>query len=69
MVDFNSVLRPAKRLPQDQQLQLIDALWRSAPDDADLPLDETWNAELERRVASLKAGTAQLTPFEVALSA
>jgi putative addiction module component (TIGR02574 family) len=64
MIDFNSVLNDARRLSESERLRLIDALWESVPDDANLPLDEAWAAELERRVAEIQSGAVETVPWE-----
>jgi putative addiction module component (TIGR02574 family) len=64
MSDFETVLRGARRLTDEERLRLIDALWEDVSDDAELPLHQDWAAELERRVAALQAGTAKTTPWE-----
>ncbi len=63
MADFNSVLADARQLSGSDQLRLIDALWDSAPADADLPLHEAWAPEPERRVAAIRSGTAKTVPW------
>jgi putative addiction module component (TIGR02574 family) len=63
MVDFNSVFDDACRLPPEDRLRLIDALWESVPADLDLPLHPDWALELERRVAAIEAGTASAIPW------
>ena len=63
MLNFESVLVEAKQLSADDQLRLIDALWDTVPDDAALPLHPDWAAELERRVAAIRAGTATTVPW------
>ena len=63
MLDFNSVLDGARQLSADDQLRLIDALWDMVPAEATLPLHEEWAAELERRVAAIRAGSAKTVPW------
>jgi putative addiction module component (TIGR02574 family) len=63
MLDFNSVLDGARQLSADDQLRLIDALWDMVPAEATLPLHEDWAAELERRVAAIRAGAAKTVPW------
>jgi putative addiction module component (TIGR02574 family) len=64
MVDFNSVLRDAQQLSEDERLLLCDMLRDSVPNQDDLPLHEEWDAELERRSAAIDDGSAVLTPWE-----
>jgi len=63
MADFNSVLDDARRLPPEERLKLIDALWESVPADLDVALHPDWAPELERRVAAIEAGTAETIPW------
>ena len=63
MMDFNSVLDHARQLSLEDQAKLLDALWDSVPSDWDMPLHSDWAAELERRVARLKAGTGKAIPW------
>ncbi len=59
MNDFDSVLSAAQRLPDEDRLRLIDALWESVPPDSNAPFSEEWACEIERRVAELSDGAAQ----------
>lgn len=63
MSDFHSVLGAAQQLPTQDRLRLIEALWDSVPQDADLPLHEDWGPELEKRVAQIENGTASAVPW------
>lgn len=63
MTDFSSILSAAQKLPEDERLRLIDALWESVPADRDAPFSEEWESEIERRVAELVAGTATTIPW------
>ena len=63
MTDFDTVLSAAQRLPDDERLRLIDALWDSVPVEAVAPLPEEWIREIERRVAELDTGTAGTLPW------
>lgn len=56
MYDFDSVLSAALLLPQEDRLNLIDALWNSVPPDSDVCFSEEWAHEIERRVAELDSG-------------
>lgn len=62
MIDFNSILRDARQLPEAERVRLIGELCETVPDG--FPLDAAWEAELERRVASVKSGQAKTTPWE-----
>jgi putative addiction module component (TIGR02574 family) len=64
MTDFSSILSAAERLPEQERLRLIDALWDTVPAEAEAPLSEEWAREIERRVAELDAGTAVTISWE-----
>jgi putative addiction module component (TIGR02574 family) len=63
MADYNFVPDSARQLSAEDRLRLMDALWDLLPPDADIPLHEDWAAELDRRVAALEAGPAQMVPW------
>ena len=63
MQDFDSVLDSARQLPPQDQARLIEALWSSMPASVDVPLHPDWEAELERRLAALKSGSAKGIPW------
>lgn len=63
MADFNSVLENARELTPQDQARLIDALWDAVPADVDIPLHPDWAAELDRRVAELKAAAGSTVPW------
>ena len=65
MNDFDSVLAAAQRLPQDDRLRLIDALWDSVPPDSEALFSEEWANEIERRVAEVDAGASTVPWTEV----
>lgn len=60
---FETVFSAATQLSPSDQLRLIDALWDTLPDDAEIPLSEAWAREIERRVAELDQGKAQTVPW------
>ena len=64
MSDFQSILTSATRLPVDERLDLIDALWQTVPEDALPPLSEEWFAEIQRRSAEIDAGAVKTLPWE-----
>lgn len=63
MNDFNSVLSAAQQLPEHDRLRLVNTLWDTVPPDSEVPWTDEWNAEIERRVAELDAGTAKTIPW------
>jgi putative addiction module component (TIGR02574 family) len=58
MSTYDSILGAASRLPTEDRLRLIEALWNSVPADVDLPLHAEWEQELTERVASIDNSTA-----------
>ena len=64
MVDFNSVLKDAQQLSDEDRVRLIDALWKSVPADADIPLADEWSAELEQRVTEIRADPTRTVAWE-----
>ncbi len=63
MSDYDSILSAAKRLPDEDRVRLIDALWDTVPPDHNAPFSDSWLHEIERRVAELDAGTARTIPW------
>ena len=47
-------------LSPEDRARLADLLLASLPDEADEPLDEAWDQEIERRVKAVESGTARL---------
>jgi putative addiction module component (TIGR02574 family) len=62
MPDFQSILSAARDLPAEDRIRLIDALWEtvSASDES---FSREWVEEIERRVAELEQGTAEIIPW------
>jgi hypothetical protein len=58
---LEQLTRQAFALSAEDRARLADLLLPSLPDGADEPLDETWDREIQQRVAAVGAGTAQLT--------
>jgi putative addiction module component (TIGR02574 family) len=57
-------LNDARQLSEEDHLLLIDSLWETVPANANLPLNEAWASELERRVAAIQAGKVETVPWE-----
>jgi putative addiction module component (TIGR02574 family) len=57
---FEETSRIAHALPVDQGILLVESLWESAAEDeaTDADVSAAWDAEIGRRVAEIKAGTA-----------
>ncbi len=47
-------------LSPEDRARLADLLLASLPDEADDPLDEAWDQEIQRRLESVESGTARL---------
>lgn len=56
MTTYESVLSAATQLPEGDRLRLIDALWDTVPDDAEVPLSDEWLSEIDRRVDEMERG-------------
>jgi putative addiction module component (TIGR02574 family) len=63
---YEEVLEFATALPEAERLRLADSLWTSVePDTLEASeLDPAWEAEIARRVAEIKAGTATTYSLE-----
>ena len=57
---FEEVRQIACELPAEQRIQLANSLWESVDCDEgdEAEVEAAWNAEIGRRVAEVKAGTA-----------
>ena len=63
MTTYDSVLSAATQLPQGDRLRLIEALWDTVPDDAEVPLSGEWQSEIDRRVDEMERGEGQTYPW------
>ena len=59
-----AVLADALRLSEDARAELAVELIASLDGPADADAGAAWAAEIERRVASIDAGTARLEPWD-----
>lgn len=57
------LLEPALALPDDERLQLVEALLAECDRSLARRFDSAWLAEIERRSAQIDAGTAVLNPW------
>jgi len=64
MLDYETVLAEASRLPVVDRVQLIEALWETLPPDSLPPLSDEWVAEIQRRSAEYDSGSVQTVPWE-----
>jgi putative addiction module component (TIGR02574 family) len=59
------LLQAALALPEEERLELVEALLASQGHSNDLPFDPAWLSEIQRRSAEVEAGAIQLTPWPV----
>ena len=58
-----SIINEALALPEEERLDIVDALLASIYKTSD-EIDQAWKVELERRMASVESGEATLIPAE-----
>jgi putative addiction module component (TIGR02574 family) len=63
MADYDSLLSDASQLPLAAQIQLIEALWDTVPEDAVSALSDEWITEIDRRSDEHDAGKVQTIPW------
>jgi putative addiction module component (TIGR02574 family) len=59
-----SVLADALRLDPNARAELVAELLASLDGPADHDAETAWNAEIERRIDAIEAGTMRLEPWE-----
>ncbi|MGA2035580.1 MAG: addiction module protein [Thermoguttaceae bacterium] len=64
MLNFETVLVDASRLPVIDRIQLIEALWDTLPADCVPPLSDDWIAEVRRRSSQFDSGAAETVLWE-----
>ena len=64
MLDYESLLADASRLPVVDRIQLIEALWDTVPADSLPPMTDEWLEEVKRRSAEYESGSVQTVPWE-----
>lgn len=57
------LLHSALALPEEERLQLVEALLAECDQTLARPFDDAWLAEIQRRSTQIEAGTAILTPW------
>jgi len=62
------VLKDVRRLPPDDLDWLIGELIQPEDGASDAEIDAAWKVEVERRVAEIDAGTAEMIPLEDVLA-
>jgi putative addiction module component (TIGR02574 family) len=64
MLNYDSLLADASRLPVADRIQLIEALWETVPVDSLPPVSDEWLEEIRRRSAEYESGSVQTVPWE-----
>jgi len=59
------LFQAALTLPEEERLELIEALLASQDQSSELPFDPTWVTEIQRRSAEIEPGMVHLTPWPV----
>jgi putative addiction module component (TIGR02574 family) len=59
------LLQAALALPEEERMELAEALLDSQGPSSEPPFDSAWLSEIQRRSAEIGAGTVQLTPWSV----
>jgi putative addiction module component (TIGR02574 family) len=62
-MENQQLLTAALSLPESERAELAASLIRSLDASVDPTADEAWAAEIQRRVASIDDGSAQLVPW------
>ena len=50
----------ALKVSEEDRARLADLLFASLPDEAEEPLDQAWDQEIQRRMKAVESGTAKL---------
>ena len=58
----------AKALPREDRARLAEELLASLEESPSAEVDAAWDAEIQRRIAEVEAGTAKLVPAEEVFS-
>jgi putative addiction module component (TIGR02574 family) len=64
VLNYESLLSDASRLPVADRIQLIEALWDTVPANSLPPLTDEWLEEVKRRSAEYDSGLVQTVPWE-----
>jgi putative addiction module component (TIGR02574 family) len=62
--DVDAIFHAAMSLPEAERFVLAERLWEAVSPALDLPFDEAWEAELERRSAEMKQSESAGIPWE-----
>jgi putative addiction module component (TIGR02574 family) len=63
MPTTEQLFQSALALPEEERLELVEALLAECDRALTRPFDDAWLAEVQRRSAEIDAGTATLTPW------
>ena len=61
---YDTVLQDALSLPLEERSRIASRLIESVDDGDDIELSPAWRTEINRRVESLRNGTAKLIPHD-----
>jgi putative addiction module component (TIGR02574 family) len=64
VLNYESLLADASRLPVVDRIELIGALWDTVPADSLPPLSDEWVEEIRRRSAEYESGSVGTVPWE-----
>ena len=57
------LFQAALALPEEERLELVEALLSAQGSSDELPFDPAWLVEIQRRSAEIDSGTVQLAPW------
>ncbi len=63
MLDFDTIVSEASKLPVADRLRLIDRLSESVPDDQPPTLSGIWLTEIDRRSKEIDSGAVATEPW------
>lgn len=62
---IQKIFRVASALPDAERAELVEALLSTLAPGKEIPLDDAWLAEIDRRCAELDSGTVEAVPWSV----
>lgn len=65
---FDSILEQALQLPIEDRSRIASRLIESVDEAEDVEVSPGWKAEIEKRMQSIREGTAKLIPHEVVMT-
>lgn len=66
MSSNQNVIAEALRLPENERLEVTEALYESLEGPADPGADAAWAAEIDRRLKQIDSGQAKFSPWDEA---